>query len=243
MASLDEYLEKLFAEAFKREFDQEESVFRSLPFIGAAAAIVVGVLRDFKASTPPWSLDPYPLLIYGLLGGIGAALVLMGWFLFAAVRPRAFRYPVDEAAIQKTADQLQAYHLAAGLDREAAQAAAVVDLRRQMIEQFSVSATNNRRQNSARQIARSRAFQSLVLAMGFAMGFVVAIFAQDTVVRSHDTGRPPDAAGSADFGSVASARQAPDGRDGAGAGEAAPAPASDHRQRRLGEAAAGPGTG
>ncbi len=50
---MDEYLEKLFAEAYRREIEQEETVIRSLPFIAAIASVIVAVLRDIGSELPP----------------------------------------------------------------------------------------------------------------------------------------------------------------------------------------------
>lgn len=50
---MDEYLEKLFADAYKRELEQEENVVRSLPFIAAIASVTLPVLREFGDGLRP----------------------------------------------------------------------------------------------------------------------------------------------------------------------------------------------
>ena len=164
---MDEYLEKLFAEAYKRELEQEETVIRSLPFIAAAAAIIVAVLRAIGSELPGWRWQLEPLAVHVLLILSGVSLVYAGWFVFQALRRRPFRYPRGEAEIRAISAQMVAYHRQAGLAPEAAEAAALLDLRREMINQYAVCAENNRRQNEARQAARTQAFHGLIGAFFF----------------------------------------------------------------------------
>ena len=173
---MDEYLEKLFADAFKREVEQEETVVRSLPFIAAAAAIIVAVIREIGRDAPTWSWTPQAVVLHGLLVLSGLSLVYTGWFVFQALRRRPFRYPRGESEIRETAERLVDFHIQEGLAVPAAETEALADLRREMIAQYALCAENNRRQNETRQASRTRAFHGLMAASLFATLLVTTTY-------------------------------------------------------------------
>ena len=80
-----------------------------------------------------------------------------------------------------------AYHRQAGLAPEAAEAAALIDLRREMINQLPFAQTNNRRQNEARQAARTQAFNGLMAAFLFVVVLVGTTYMSQSLsgVRVH----------------------------------------------------------
>lgn len=109
-SSMDAYLERLFAESFKREVEQEETVIRSLPCIAAAAAIIVAVIREVSSELTAWSWDQLTITLHALLILSGGAFAWTGWFVFQALRRRPFRYPRGESEIRETARRLIGYH-------------------------------------------------------------------------------------------------------------------------------------
>lgn len=173
---MDEYLEKLFAEAYERELEQEENVVRSLPFIAAIASVTLLVLREFGDGLPPPDGSLAALALHGLMVGIGLTFLYVFVFLFIALRSRSYRYPIDEPEIRRTADELIDFYTNEGLPGAEADDAALRDLRRQMIEQFAAAATNNRRQNELRHAARSKAFNGLILGVALSLMFVATIY-------------------------------------------------------------------
>ena len=173
---MDEYLEKLFAEAYRRELDQEETVVRSLPFIAAAAAIVIAVVRELGGHASPWDGSPWSYVVHSLLILIGGALVYTGWFVFRALRRRPYRYPRGESEIREIAERLVDYHLKRGLSATEADAAAHADIRREMIGQFAVCAEANRKENESRQRDRTQAFNGIMAAFLFATAFVATTY-------------------------------------------------------------------
>ena len=201
---MDEYLEKLFAEAYQREMEQEETVIRSLPFIAAAAAIIVAVLRAIGSELPGWRWQLEPLAVHALLILSGVSLVYAGWFVFQALRRRPFRYPRGEAEIRAISAQMVAYHRQAGLAPEAAEAAALIDLRREMINQYAVCAENNRRQNEARQAARTQAFHGLMAAFLFVVVLVGTTYMSQALsgVRIHGEAAVQHGEAGADDGQI-----------------------------------------
>ena len=177
---MDDYLEKLFADAYGREVEQEENIVRSLPIIAAIASVTLLVLREFGDGVPPFDWSPVAFLLHGLIVAIGAAFLYVLVFLFVALRPRRYEHPDDADDIHAVAEETLDFYQNEDLADEAADAMALRDVRQQMIEQFARSATNNREQNMQRQRARSRAFNGLVAALALAFVLVGTIYSLET---------------------------------------------------------------
>ena len=96
---MDEYLEKLCVDAFKREWDADENVVRSLPFFAAALALTVTVLGIVAKDLPP--LGPAVVPITAHIALLLAATSVGGvlHYLIVAVRPRIYRYPPPEGEL------------------------------------------------------------------------------------------------------------------------------------------------
>jgi hypothetical protein len=58
---LNEYLEKLGADSYKREIDQEENVVRSLPFAATFLVLLASVLAFIADYIPLPALTPVPV--------------------------------------------------------------------------------------------------------------------------------------------------------------------------------------
>ena len=187
---MDEYLEKLSADAYKRELEQEENVVRSLPFIAAIASVTLLVLREFGDGLPPPDGSFAALALHGLMVGIGLTFLYVFVFLFMALRSRRYRYPIDELEIRRIADELIDYYANEDLSGGEADDAALRDLRRQMIEQFSAAATNNRQQNELRHAARSKAFNGLILGVALSLMFVGTIYILEMTNAPSGKARP-----------------------------------------------------
>jgi len=178
---MDEYLEKLFAEAYAREVEQEENVVRSLPIIAAIASVTLLVLREFGDGVPVFDWSPLAFLVHGLIIAIGATFLYVLVFLFVALRPRQYEHPDDADDIRSVAERTLDFYQNEALDAETAEAMALRDVRQQMIEQLARAATNNREQNIERQRARSRAFNGLVAALALAFVLVGTIYSVETL--------------------------------------------------------------
>ena len=173
---MDDYLEKLFADAYAREVEQEENIVRSLPIIAAIASVILLVLREFGDGVPGFDWSLLAFVVHGLIIAIGATFLYVLAFLFVALRPRQYEHPKNTLAIRTIADEIVDFYELEGLDSEAAEAMALHDLRQQMIDQFAFAAANNREQNRQRQRARSRAFNGLVAALTLAFVLVGTIY-------------------------------------------------------------------
>jgi hypothetical protein len=90
MTSASEHREKTLAEAYRRELDQEENVWRSLPFLAATVAFQLAALFQVMAHLPP----PATLLWVETrccLGISSVATLVALAFLAASIYPAKFR--------------------------------------------------------------------------------------------------------------------------------------------------------
>lgn len=181
---MDEYLEKLFADAYKRELEQEESIVRSLPFIAALAGVALLALREFAGVIPAFDGSWRAFAVHGLLVGIGLTFAYVVFHLFLAVGRRGYQYTKDEVAIRRTADELLDFYQSEGLPAEEAERYARQELRAAMIEQWASCASNNRRQNAKRQVASGRAFNGLIAALALALLFIGTTYIMSIIEKA-----------------------------------------------------------
>jgi hypothetical protein len=153
-ATLD-HIEKTLVDSYRKEIDQEENVWRSLPFFAATISFQVVALSQALWRLPPkggsgawW--DAIVALVLGSL-----LIVFAIAFLAASIAPATFSYISDEPALLS---------YARGLDQDEqdalAQGAPPVDalgvLKNTLADQYSVATHHNR------QINQRRAFRRLV---------------------------------------------------------------------------------
>ena len=182
-----EYLEKLFAESFKRELDQDENVVRSLPFFTAALALAVTLLGIAGRSLLPFDATPWTFRFFMLIAAIllaGCAVwALCGvlWHLFAAVRPRSYTIPPTETELIAWENQLRTFHTASNLDGDDLERAVVTDLRDLMIKEYAKAAMAYRANNIPKLFARSQALMRLIMLLAFAFASTFIIFLEGRV--------------------------------------------------------------
>lgn len=181
MNDASEYLEKIAAEGYKREVDQEENVIRSLPFVVAALALLVTILGFSRVYVPIYSFHIYPMLVFSVLSCLGVAIGISILFLFITVIPREFRYLSRIADLQEYAQSLRDYYSQLHEDPEDIEKGVIGDIRILMIEQYAIGATHSQVTNNRRYGARAKAFTSLVVALALAFVFVAAISIHEAV--------------------------------------------------------------
>jgi hypothetical protein len=181
---VDEYLEKIAAERYAREVDQDENIFRNLPFAAAALAIIFAFMAAVRGEIPTQLNDMFAIMTWTLLvlfwGSIATAL----GFLWAAISARPlsllFLSPVSE--LRGYIDNLRRYYGGLRtLTEIQIEQQVVKDLRTFMIEQYELGAADIQRVNVARLQARNRAFLSLIVALLIALETVVFIFGRQVV--------------------------------------------------------------
>jgi hypothetical protein len=213
-----EYLEKIVADGFRRELDQEVNVVRSLPFFATSLGVLVAFLGLAMPLLPPLAAEPVAVAAYASLAVVVASLALLLFFLFDSIRVKRFEYPSDELALRGYARRLTAYYAQCTVDGhppapDVVAGAVLDDLRATVTGQLAEAARVSRRNNAERLQACARAFSTLILAQGFALLLVCLILARRALDGDADgeAVRP---------GAAAPGEHDPGSRDQPGAGEA-----------------------
>ena len=170
-----DYLEKLFGEAYRKEIDQEEDVWRSLPFFAATLALQLAGLaqiRDWVGGAAGWPL----WLSLSLLAAAALATLAALVFLAQSIWPARFRYVASELELQSYLETVRTTAAASGSSAEDATLAAVLAARTVMVQQYALGASSNRLINQGRANRRTRAGLATlasVLAVLVLVGLVV----------------------------------------------------------------------
>ncbi len=150
-----DHLEKTFADAYRKEIDQEENVWRSLPFFAATLALqlaALGQLREWLVG-----LEGLTLLVASVLLGVaGVATLAAIVFLAFSVWPAEFQYVAREPAFRDYAEQVRA-RAAEASEAGAATDAALRTVKAALAEQYATATDNNRVINQGRARWRTRA--------------------------------------------------------------------------------------
>jgi len=170
-----EYLEAIAAASYAREIDQEENVYRTLPFAATALAVIFTFMVFIKGDIPERLIGIYPIVLWVMLclfwGVIAAALGFL--WRTVAVKPLQYLSPSNE--LYRYVNELRNYYTALGTPVAQIEQRIIQDTRTLMIEQYAFGATHNQRINAQRLRARTRAFQTLIAALILAFASVVII--------------------------------------------------------------------
>lgn len=201
-----DYLLQRTGEALKAETDQEESSVRVMPFFATALGFLVTFLGLAMPRLPSYGAQPSVMALYALTALLLLDLIAILVVLHGAVRPRRYRYPINEQDLIALAAGWQRY------ETEAAQRAGEADppiglrtreaLRRETLAQTAQAAMNNRRINLLRLRARSRAFAALF----FAIFLAVCILGLTLWRVAHEGGSDGRQAAASDGPGVATGR-------------------------------------
>ncbi len=170
-----DYLEKLFDDAYRKETDQEENVWRSLPFFAATLALQLADLaqiRDWVGGAEGWLFWLSLALLAAAALATFAALV----FLAQSIWPVRFRYVTSELELATYLETVRTTAIQSGSLPEDATDAAVTAARTVMVQQHAVGASSNRLINQGRANRRTRAGLATlasVLAVLVLVGLVV----------------------------------------------------------------------
>ena len=232
--SLD-HLEKTFVEAYRKELDQEENVWRSLPFFAATLAMQVAALaqvRDWLAATAGWASWAAALVLVLAAAATLSALFFLAW----SILPYEFRYVAREPDLLRYAEAVRARAEADGAGPAAASEVAHTALRATLVEQYALSTDHNRAVNQRRASRRNRA--------GLATLCSVLLFVVLVALAVVSTVTPPPAARSPAAPHAAVAAP-PDeaARPGAAQPAAAGSPAAGPARDAPGSPGDGPGAG
>ncbi len=148
------HIEKALSDTYRREIDQEENVWRSLPFFTATLALELTALFQIVDRLP--SLQTWTgwlSLLLLILSGLFSLIALL--LLAASVYPAEFTYIAAEVSLLDYAERLireEQDPVNQGLDDRFS---AVVTLKTSLARQYAEATAHNRKINKTRERSRS----------------------------------------------------------------------------------------
>lgn len=183
----DEYLEKIVAASYVREIDQEENIFRTLPFAAASLAIIFTFMVFIKGDIPDRVIGVYPIMVWILLFLFWIVIAFSLVFLWLAVWAESLQFLSPPDVLYRYVTDLRNHYKAAGIPLHEVERRVAEDIRTLMIEQYTLGAVHNQRINVRRLRARTRAFQGLIAALIVAL-VTVAVVLGHKLVRGGSNG-------------------------------------------------------
>ncbi|MGC2522063.1 MAG: hypothetical protein WA417_05405, partial [Stellaceae bacterium] len=110
----DEYLERIVAASYAREIDQEENIFRTLPFAATALAIIFAFMVFIKGDVPSRLDGFYSILIWLFLLLFWMVIAFSLVFLWLAVLAKPLRYLSSPNELYRYVMDLRNYYTASG---------------------------------------------------------------------------------------------------------------------------------
>jgi uncharacterized membrane protein len=175
------YLEKMLLDAYKREFDQEENVWRTLPLFATSIGLLAGLATLLHSTLPKLTWSWFPVLTYSELAGMFGAIAALFFFLFHAARRRRIHIPIEELPLIDHASALADHYHHSRSDPADLDEAVLFDLRRRLLLLIADATVSTRDNNNARVSARARATYALGVALAFAFVLIITIFLHDAL--------------------------------------------------------------
>ena len=148
------HVERTLAEAYRREIDQEENVWRSLPFFTATLALEVTAVFQVLNRLPPlghWT--GFASLLLLICSGSFALVALL--LLAASVKPSRFIYVTGEVALLDYAEKLVRDEQELRDRAPQDPFSAITTLKSSLARQYAEATIHNRRINRLRDRSRS----------------------------------------------------------------------------------------
>lgn len=148
------YIEKTLADSYRKEIDQEENVWRSLPFFAATLALQLAALFQMIDKLP----DPVTLagkFSVFFLTIAGALTFISLCFLAASIYPQRFDYVARESLLLTYAQDLIRDEQAQADQSQPDSFSALVTLKTELARQYAKGADHNRQINKRREQRRS----------------------------------------------------------------------------------------
>ncbi|HEY4249631.1 MAG TPA: hypothetical protein VGM87_00440 [Roseomonas sp.] len=148
------HIEKTLADAYRKEIDQEENIWRSLPFFAATLALQLAALFQLIDRIPPPG-SPAGAISVGIIAlNAFTTLTALG-FLAASISPAKFNYVAPEPELLTYAKGLIEDEEASRAPPAVAPINALIILKTALAEQYAIGAQHNRQINKRREKRRS----------------------------------------------------------------------------------------
>lgn len=198
------YIEKTLADSYRKEIDQEENVWRSLPFFAATLALQLAALFQITERLPdPTTWIGWLSIIFLVTAG-GLTLASLG-YLAASIYPQKFDYIAKEPALLSYARELVRDEQAPENQEQTDPFSALVTLKTEIARQYAQATDHNRQINKQRERRRSIAGLAAIGSVLMTVCLVTTTYAHYLSIRvekdhthaATQTGTAPTTAGSA----------------------------------------------
>ena len=149
------HIEKTLADSYRKEIDQGENIWRSLPFFAATLALQLGALFQITDRLPlPPSAAGWVAII--VLGSAGLCSLFALGCLAGTIYPKPFRFLAPDPDLLRYTEQLIEDEQTAG-SADAPTISAVVTLKAELARQYAAATNHNKEINDQREKLRSLA--------------------------------------------------------------------------------------
>lgn len=177
------HIERLLADTYRREIEQEENIWRSLPFFAATLALELAALFQVIDRLPP--LDTWAGRIsVALLAAAALSSFLALGFLASTILPAKLRYIATDEKLFDYALRLVSEENDPAIGSSPDPIVAVQVLRATLAEQYAGATDYNRRINRRRERRRSIAGLATIAAILSTLLLVGTTFAHYVVVHA-----------------------------------------------------------
>jgi len=178
------HIEKTLAESYRKEIDQEENIWRSLPFFAATLALQLAALFQVIDRIPSGSSLLAILSMAAAYGAFAFSLVALG-FLASSIFPAKFRYVAKDEALLVYALGLIEDERHPGNLAQPVPLVALHLLKENLAAQYALATDNNRQINKRRE--RRRGIAGLLTIFSVIMTLLLVVMALTTHVTRHST--------------------------------------------------------
>jgi hypothetical protein len=149
-----DHIEKTLADAYRKEIDQEENIWRSLPFFAATLALQLAAMFQVVDRLPQtWTGGWWDSVACVVIAAL-ATLTALG-FLSASIFLARFRYIAPEPELLDYAEGLDLDEQQMRADGHQDPIDAVMTLKKALARQYAVATHHNRQINQRRALWRS----------------------------------------------------------------------------------------
>jgi hypothetical protein len=174
MASSLDHIEQTLADAYRKEIDQEENVWRSLPFFAATVALELAAVFQIAGHLPPVGAGAWWVSI-GCVAVAGLATWTALRFLAASIYPAKFSYIAPGPDLLTYASQLAEAEAQSIASKDAVPIDALAQLKATLAHQYAEASYYNRRINRRRGLWRSIAGMATLLGVSTMIAMVVTV--------------------------------------------------------------------
>lgn len=183
MTSTLDHLEKTLGDSYRKEIDQEENVWRSLPFFAAILALELAAIFQVLGHLPAAGTGAWwDAMMCIAVAGLAALTALL--FLSASIFPAEFRYISAEPDLLSYATGLDDDETAARAAGRPDPPDALVTFKGLLAEQYAVATNHNRQINQRRALWRSVAGLASLVSVLATLGLVTGVVIHNMFVTS-----------------------------------------------------------